>query len=127
MRLLAGVFVASVAFLAAMSHRGREYPHPDAPEITMFEHTPNDPDCQGCKSEAALAALVSRVETLEAALAYVVAWVRQGEGDESTAAELADAALSAGGTTPPEGSTCESHDILGSGVEDTQPSEQETP
>jgi hypothetical protein len=34
-------------------------------------------------------------ETLREALAYVVAWIREGEGDEATAAELADAALAA--------------------------------
>ena len=37
--------------------------------------------------------LRARVAELDAALAYVVAWMRHGEGNESTAAEMADAAL----------------------------------
>jgi hypothetical protein len=44
--------------------------------------------------------LSAKDEQLREALAYVVRWIRTGEGDEATAAELADAALAAAGNTP---------------------------
>lgn len=42
-----------------LSHRMREYPHPDAPDITMAEHVSDDEDCPGCNAEDLLEALVA--------------------------------------------------------------------
>lgn len=41
-----------------MAHRGYEHPHPDVPEITVFQHTPGDPLCVACRAERNLDALV---------------------------------------------------------------------
>jgi hypothetical protein len=56
-------------------------------------------DCQqwdlGGVGEKRLAIAETKVKTLREALHYVVGWIRHGEGDESTAAEMADDALAA--------------------------------
>lgn len=44
-----------------MAHKMREYPHPNAPEITMAEHVPDQEGCSGCMAEAALARLEQRL------------------------------------------------------------------